>query len=993
MSLGASAALGANILYIVADTGGAGYERDLVIGDFLTGLGHEVIYYDDNESEADTEVAAADADLVYISESVSSGQIRTEITEIETPMIIAEAWAWDEMGLTHGGGGGGDVDATDIEIVNAGHFLAAGLSGSVAVLTSTSGADGTARFGRGQAGNEATVIATASTGDVIYVYEKGAALPAAPADGSAQLAADMRICLGFDYRAQVLLNDNAYALIEAAVNYALGQVRPKGQAYGPQPTDGQTDVLRDVTLGWMPGQYVPAVGGHTVYLGEDFDDVNDGIGGIILDANALTPPDGLDFGQTYYWRVDEANGTTGADDIAGPVWRFTVETFANPVEGVTATASSSNDPELGPENTINGSGLDALDQHSTTATDMWLSAAGADHWIQYEFTQALKLHEMWVWNSNQMIESFLGLGAKDVTIETSLDGTTWTVLEAAPEFAQAPGKATYTANTVVGFGGAMAQFVRITVNTGWGMLPQYGLSEVRFFAIPVQAREPEPVDGVSTDSARVTLAWRAGREAASHEVSLGTDSTAMSVIGTTDETSLDAGALDYGTTYFWRVDEINEAETPARYAGNVWSFTTPGYGTVDDFDQYNDNCNRIFFAWADGLGHNGGTEIDGCDVPASNGNGGGSIVGNDQAPFAEQAIVTAGSSQSLPFNYDNAFGPSEARLSLPGQDWTASGVQTLALAFFGTAGNTGTLYVKINNSKVVYDLDPADIARSSWQAWNIDLTSVGGLQNVTSLTIGVDGTSAAGMLYIDDIRLHPQSGELITPAEPDDAGLLTYLSFDEGAGTIAGDASGNGHAGSLVGPPQWVAGKVGGALQFGNGSHVLDDDAEDYINGLSAITIAVWIKSGVVDTDSGFIIFEEPAGNDRRGIRYDADGGEGDVNLLKYGMEYTGGSEEDESPANLQTTDWQHVAVTSASGAGLSLYINGSLVIPEEDAGAATGVITGCTTLIVGKGGKDEVNSAGWDGLIDELRIYGRALSAAEVMGLAGRTQAAHKPL
>ena len=68
-------------------------------------------------------------------------------------------------------------------------------------------------------------------------------------------------------------------------------------------------------------------------------------------------------------------------------------------------------------------------------------------------------------------------------------------------------------------------------------------------------------------------------------------------------------------------------------------------------------------------------------------------------------------------------------------------------------------------------------------------------------------------------------------------------------------------------------------------------------------------------------------------------------------------------------------------------------VLPEEDDVSESGVIEGCTTLIVGKGGKDEVNSAGWDGLIDEVRIYGRVLSAGEVMWLAGRTQSVHKPL
>jgi len=773
-------------------------------------------------------------------------------------------------------------------------------------------------------------------------------------------------------------------------------VASPGQASGLSPADEATDVLRDLVLTWTPGAYAVT---HDVYLGTAFEDVNSASASALVSAGQTAntyDPGRLEFGQTYFWRVDEVNGAPDNSVYAGEVSSFTVEPQAIPVTDVTATASSSNDAGMGPEKTIDGSGLDAIDQHSTTATDMWLSAAGAEHWIQYEFAKVYKLHEMLVWNSNQMIEAFVGLGAKDVIIETSLDGETWTVLEDATQFAQAPGNAAYTANTIVDFAGATAQFVRITINTGYGMMPQYGLSEVRFFSIPVQAREPQPVDGVSTDSAQVVLQWRAGREAASHEVSLGTDSAALTVVGTTTEPSFDAGALEYGTTYFWRIDEVNEAETPTVHTGNVWSFTTPEYGTVDDFDQYDDNCNRIFFAWADGLGHSGGEDIEGCDVPASNGNGGGSIVGNDQAPFAEQTIVTSDSRQSLPFNYDNAFGPSEATLTLNGQDWTASGVQTLSLAFYGTAGNTGTLYVKINNTKLSYDLAATDIARASWQAWNIDLTALNGLQNVTKLTIGVDGATAAGMLYIDDIRLYAQAGETITPVAPSDAGLLTYLAFDEGAGSIAADSSGNGHDGSLEGPPQWVSGQVGGALQFGSGSHVLDDDAEDYLNGLEALTIGMWIKSGVIDTDQGVLLAKDPSDQDNTiAIRYDSAGASfGGSNVLKVAVTTDDAEQQVESSSNVQTTEWQHVCITWESAGLLRLYVDGTEdMLTGRNNANNTGPVSTCEKLIIGRGGKDIVNSAGWDGLIDEVRIYSRALSAEEVMWLAGRTESVHKPL
>ena len=98
---------------------------------------------------------------------------------------------------------------------------------------------------------------------------------------------------------------------------------------------------------------------------------------------------------------------------------------------------------------------------------------------------------MWVWNSNQLIEGFLGFGAKDVTIEYSTDGATWTTLEGRAGIRQGDRLRRPTrANTTVDFGGVTAKFVKLTINSNWGgMAPQTGLSEVRFFYVPVQAFE------------------------------------------------------------------------------------------------------------------------------------------------------------------------------------------------------------------------------------------------------------------------------------------------------------------------------------------------------------------------------------------------------------------------------------------------------------------------------------------------------------------------
>ena len=197
IGVSATAASGADILFISAMDGAeAGADDDLKA--FMEGLGHTVTYFDDGEDEAATEAAAAAADLVFISESVGSSGIRDEITEVEVPMIVNEMWAWDEMGLTHGGGADEVAVTTDIEIVNPGHPLAAGLSGTVPLLTDITSSLGACRLGKGIAGDEATVIATATLGDgetydVIFVYEKGAELPAPPTDGSARVAADIRV--------------------------------------------------------------------------------------------------------------------------------------------------------------------------------------------------------------------------------------------------------------------------------------------------------------------------------------------------------------------------------------------------------------------------------------------------------------------------------------------------------------------------------------------------------------------------------------------------------------------------------------------------------------------------------------------------------------------------------------------------------------------------------------------------------------------------------
>jgi hypothetical protein len=418
-------------------------------------------------------------------------------------------------------------------------------------------------------------------------------------------------------------------------------------------------------------------------------------------------------------------------------------------------ASSSLNADSGPEKTVDGSGLNALDQHDTTNINMWTSAVGQEPpvWIQYEFDRIYKLHQMWVWNSNNTLEWLAGLGVKTATIEYSTDGTTWTALANVPEFAQAPGSADYVHDTTVDFGGIAARFVRMTFTSGWGAGGQYGLSEVRFFYIPVSARDPNPATGATDVPLDGTLSWRAGREAASHEIHLGTDMQAVAdstaPVATVSQATYAPADLQLDTTYYWKVIEVNQAETPAAWDGEVWSFSTPQVLVVDDFESYADvSPNRVFQTWIDGLGFS----ADEFFPDGNPGNGSGAIIGYDPSagPIMEYTIVHGGL-RSMPLSYD---GLSETTRTFDtAQDWTRGGITTLVLFFQGDSTNvSGELYVEINGTKVPYGGNAADLAAAEWKQWNIDLPSAANLGSVKTLTIGV--SSGQGMLYIDDIGLY-----------------------------------------------------------------------------------------------------------------------------------------------------------------------------------------------------------------------------------------------
>jgi hypothetical protein len=476
-----------------------------------------------------------------------------------------------------------------------------------------------------------------------------------------------------------------------------------------------------------------------------------------------------------------------------------------PLDHVMGAVASSSTSGQGPENTVNGSGLDLSDEHSTVEQDMWLSGRGAEEpaWIQYEFDRVYSLDEMWVWNHNTIAESALGLGVRLVTIELSVDGTDWVVLREDEELAQAPGAAGYGYNTVVDFEGASAKYVRLTATENWGFSGhgQFGLSEVRFFYVPTYAREPDPASGQTGVGLNVVLAWEPAPNAASHDVYLSTDLEAVlngsAPVRNVTESRYAAspGELGYGQLYFWKVNEV--LEDGATVEGDVWTFTTDY--TLDDFESYTEiESERIFDVWIDGA-------INGTQAQ----------VGYADAPYVERTIVYRGK-QSMPIEYNNFIEPSISEVNLPLQflNWIEGGFVALVLNVHGDPCNCSEpLYVVVEdaagNVSVAVHPDPEILRVPRWVTWAIPLRDFteGGvdLSRVVELTIGIGDREDPGppsscgpvigalklasaneyRIWIDEIRLQPDQTEVtylkgtvrnaLTGRGISGAGLLVHL--------------------------------------------------------------------------------------------------------------------------------------------------------------------------------------------------------------------------
>ena len=206
------------------------------------------------------------------------------------------------------------------------------------------------------------------------------------------------------------------------------------------------------------------------------------------------------------------------------------------------------------------------------------------------------------------------------------------------------------------------------------------------------------------------------------------------------------------------------------------------------------------------------------------------------------------------------------------------------------------------------------------------------------------------------------------PACPIPTGLVGAYGFDETSGASATDASPTANAGTISGALRSTTGRFGGALSFDGVNDrvtVPDVNALDLTNGM---TLEAWVNPTTADNGWRTVALKERPGNLVYALYGSSDTGRPSVHVQTPLESDTRGT------AALATNAWTHLASTY-DGTTLRLYVNGTQVSSRAVSGSMT-----ANTGVLSIGGNG-VWGEWFAGMLDEVRVYNRALPASEIAG------------
>jgi hypothetical protein len=377
---------------------------------------------------------------------------------------------------------------------------------------------------------------------------------------------------------------------------------------------------------------------------------------------------------------------------------------------------------------------------------------------------------------------------------------------------------------------------------------------------------------------------------------------------------------------------------------------------------------------ADGSGSNSGGGGGVSSGTGAGGDGGQPGAGGGKPSTSGTRVAGSGGAGELIITYTQDLGKTNVPYALS----TTNGGEFLIMN--SSTSYTADSSVSVNDGKwhyiaATYDGTTMRIYIDGVQT-GTQTGFTGNLPNLAgALHIGADYQATPANFFngsIDDVRIYNRalspteiqnlygSGQ-VTYQAPSNQGLVGYWPLNEGVGTKAGDASGNGNSGVMVGSVSWVNGKLG------KGVYSLTGRIE--INSIplaGPFTVSYWYKTSI-NSQTGVII-GEATGNSGGGPKIGIVAGKLFIRLI---------TSSDNTASTPTANLWHHVVLTRGSGDKVDLYVDGGSAQRLFSDAAQTGTYT--VNKLMANGSD---SSQHYDGNLDDVRIYNRALSATEVLQL-----------
>lgn len=243
----------------------------------------------------------------------------------------------------------------------------------------------------------------------------------------------------------------------------------------------------------------------------------------------------------------------------------------------------------------------------------------------------------------------------------------------------------------------------------------------------------------------------------------------------------------------------------------------------------------------------------------------------------------------------------------------------------------------------------------------------------TSLAVTEPGIYVFKLTVSDSEIEHSDTVKVEAAAAPPLAELLAHYTFDETEGTAVSDATGGGYDANVLGSAVWTPGKINHALDL-SGQEGYVKMPEGLLSRADEVTISAWVKADTIGTYSRIFDFGTGTGTY---MFLSPKAGSITRFAITTGGNAAGREQVIDAPA-LPAGEWKHVAVTLTGSQGV-LYIDGveagrndHMTLRPSDLGKTKNNYIG----------KSQFADPYFDGLVDDFRIYSRALSAAEIAAL-----------